>query len=114
MDGRGLQVGLLGLVHLQDVVDVLEGQTVVLFAAVELHAEHQRVHVVRCLPELLVHQLQCLGLVLFVVQDLVGLLEVVVVVGFLLGVDVGAQKGQQHGCQEGCDVFHMRESIVGL
>ena len=60
-------------------IDVLESVAKLLFAPKKPNAQKQRFHIVRCLAELRVHQVKSLGFILLLVQDLIGLLEVVIV-----------------------------------
>ena len=86
---------LLGVIYLDGVVDGLDGVCPLALAPKEPGAQDECIHVIRRLAELLVHELQGLGLVVLLFQDLVGLGEVVSVLGgFLLGVGDDAQ-----GCQ---------------
>ena len=75
-------------------IGVLEGQAILFLIPVEPQTEHQGVHVVRRLTELLVHEFEGFRLVLFFFQDLIGLAEVVVVLRLFLGAEVDV-----HCCQ---------------
>ena len=81
----------------QRMIDVLESVAKLLFAPKKPNAQKQRFHIVRRLADLRVHQVKSLGFILFIVQNLVGLLEVVIVFSLVfLGVHVAAQDSQQY------------------
>lgn len=97
MKGGILHIGLLGFIDPQGMVDVPEGLPEVVLSAKQPDAQDNCLYVVRRLSELLVHKVQCFGIVLLLVQDLVGLLEVVIILTLVfLGVHVAAQDSQQH------------------
>ena len=79
-------------------VQVAERRPVLPLLAVESHAEQQRLHVVRGVPELLVHEVHRLVLVVVLPKNVPRLLEVVVVLGLvLLGMGLAAEQGQHKG-----------------
>ena len=93
-------------------VDGLEGVCPLTLAPKEAGAQDERIHVVRRLAELLVHELQGFGLIVLFLQDLVGLGEVVSVLSLiLLGVGGDTRGGQDDGGHEDEDVFHVRERV---
>ena len=70
---------LLGLVNLNGVINRLERSCPVILVTKQADTQDKRIHVVRGLTALFVHKVQGLGFVLLLVQNLLGLLEVVVV-----------------------------------
>ena len=105
--------GLLGLVHLKGMVDVLRCLAELILPAKQPDAQKKRLHIVRSLPELLVYKFEAFCLIVLLLKDLVGLLEVVIVVSLvLLGVGIDAQNGQQGNSKKGNNFFHMRERVI--
>lgn len=98
--------GLLGLVHLKGMVDVLRCLAELILPAKQSDAQKRRLYIVRSLPELLVYKFEAFCLIVLLLKDLVGLLEVVIVVSFvLLGVGIDAQNGQQGNSKKGNNFF---------
>ena len=99
---RGIgDLALLGLVHLEGLVQVPERRSVLPLLPVKPDAQKQRLHVVRGVPELLIDEVHRLGLVVVLPEDVPRLLEVVVVGGLvLLGIGLAAGQGQQDGRQD--------------
>lgn len=105
--------GLLGLVHLKGMVDVLRCLAELILPAKQSDAQKRRLYIVRSLPELLVYKFEAFCLIVLLLKDLVGLLEVVIVVSFvLLGVGIDAQNGQQGNSKKGNNFFYMRERVI--
>ena len=98
MECRCRRPALLRLVDLEGMVDVRKGAAVVLLPAEQADPQDECVDVVGGVAELLAHQVEGFRLVLFLLEDLIGLLEIVVAVRvLLLGEDFGSHEGQQQG-----------------
>ena len=112
MEGRHRDFALLGIVHLQGVVDVGQCCAVLPLLPVQPGTEKECLHVVRRLLELLVHEVQSLGLVILLPEGLPCALEVVVVVGLgLLGIGLAAEQGQHECRQDGDDSIHSARKL---